>query len=342
LTEYVIEAGLPSSAEFAALPLIRMILYADSGGGRFGNQLLRFFHWTAWARELGQPFTVLDLPFWPYTHLFAEWSQRPGCVYPHSRVGSAADLAGHVQSLLPIRWREHWTVKYVIARLARKLGALGIDVVDLPAETKLNLEEPAFVERARRSRFLVCAGWEFACWNWLERHEAEVRRLFAPAPAPLAAATAFLRELRERHDIVIGMHIRRGDYREFFEGRLYYSWTSYVRWAREAVEMFPSQRVAILVTGDDLIPSELFAGLPVIWASGSINRGGHWFASFLELSLCDFIIGAPSTFAACAAFLGNCPWLPLREADQVLKEKQMMHRHLFEAARDPLLALSIR
>lgn len=321
-----------------------MIIYADSGGGRFGNQLLRFFHWTAWVRELGPPFSVLDLPFGPYTYLFAEWSRQPVCVYPPGLTGSAADVAGHVQSLLPVRWRERaiGSLHRVTARLIRKLETLGIEVLDLPAETKLNLEETAFVDRARGSRCLVCVGWEFGCWGWLERHEAEVRRLFAPAPARFVAATELVRELRQQHDIVIGLYIRRGDYREFFDGRFYYPWTSYARWAREAVEMFPGQRVAIIVTGDDLIPSEPFAGLPVTWASGSINRGGHWFASFLELSLCDFIIGAPSTFAGCAAFLGNRPWLPLRDANQTLEEEQMMHRHLFEAALDPLLALSIR
>jgi hypothetical protein len=296
------------------------------------------------VRELGPPFTVLDLPFWPYAPLFAEWRRQPVCVYPPRLTSSAAEVAGRVQSLFPDRWRARANVSLMrgAAHLARRLGALGADVLDLPAETKLNLEEPAFVERARQSRCLVCTGWEFACWNWLERRQAEVRRLFAPAPARLAAAAGLVRELRGRHDIVIGFYVRRGDYREFFDGRLYYPWASYARWAREAVEMFPGKRVAILATGDDLIPPEQFAGLPMTWASGSINRGGHWFASFLELSLCDFIIGAPSTFAGCAAFLGDRPWLPLRDANQALNEGQLMHRHLFEAALDPLLALSIR
>ena len=35
--------------------------------------------------------------------------------------------------------------------------------------------------------------------------------------------------LRQRHDIVIGLYIRRGDYREFFDGRFYYPWSSYAR-----------------------------------------------------------------------------------------------------------------
>jgi hypothetical protein len=325
-----------------------MILYAFGGSGRFGNQLLRFLHWTAWVCEFEQQFTVLDLPFWPYAHLFAEWSQRPGCVYPLTPTRSATDIIGRVamqvRSLLPdsLWWDFDDLMQRGAAFLSHALGPLGIDVLDIPMHTKLNLEESAFVERVRANRCLVCAGWQFACWGWLERHQTEVRRLFVPAPAHLAAATEFMRELRQRHDMVIGLYIRRGDYREFLDGRLYYPWASYARWARQAVEMFPGRRVAIVVTSDDLIPPEAFAGLPVTWASGSINRGGHWFASFLELSLCDIIIGAPSTFSGCAAFLGNRPWLPLREANQTLEEKQMMHRHVFEAAVDPVLALSIR
>jgi hypothetical protein len=104
-----------------------MIVYADSGGGRFGNQLLRFFHWAAWVRELGPPFTVLDLPFWPYAPLFAEWRRQPVCVYPPRLTSSAAEVAGRVQSLFPDRWRARANVSLMrgAAHLARRLGALG-------------------------------------------------------------------------------------------------------------------------------------------------------------------------------------------------------------------------
>jgi len=321
-----------------------MIIYADGCGGRFGNQLLRFLHWTAWARQLGGAVTVLDVPFWPYGALFNRWKRRPGCAYPHRLRDYSADLAGYLQSFMPARWREraNGSLQRVSARLARRAQSLGLDVVDLPAETKLNLEDADFVDRARNSRHLVCLGWEFACWDWLERHQAAVRQIFAPARAPMAAANAYVRDLRRQYDVLVGLFVRRTDYRTFFDGRFYYSWECYGRWAREAVQMFPGQRVGIVVTGDEFIPSEPFAGTPVSPASGSVNRGGHWFASFLELSLCDLIVGPTSTFAGCAAFLGNVPWLPLRDAGQTLDARQVMRRHLFEAAQDPLLRLSIR
>lgn len=317
-----------------------LLLYTSSAG-RFGNQLLRFFHWAAWARELDHACAVLNLPFWPYAKLFSEWRRNRACLL--GRTDHSWNLLARAAARVPLDpWMVNWKLQRISLRASRHLTLVGVDLLDKPTDERVNVEEPEFVRRALDGRYLVCSGWEFACWNWLERHAVAVRALFAPAPPFGQITQEFMAESRRHHDVLVGLCVRRGDYRNFFDGRFYYSWESYTRWVREAADLYPGKRVGVIITGDETIPMQMLQGLPVHLATGSLNRGGHFLESFLQLSMCDLILGPPSTFAACAAFLGDRPWLPLRSADQTLSRDQILQRPLFEAALDSELALAVR
>jgi hypothetical protein len=292
------------------------------------------------VRELDYRCAVLHLPFWPYAKLFSEWIGRPACVYPGN--GHWVDRVARLLDRLPDTRDINWELQQIALQVWRRLRWLGVDMLDKPEDERVNLEDPAFIERAQAGRYFLCAGWEYGCWAWLERHAAEVRGLFVPVQPYRGRAEDFAGELRRQYDVLVGLFARRGDYRTFFDGRFYYAWEDYARWIREVVELHPGKRVGVIIASDDWIPSGPFDGLPVVCATGSVNRGGHWLESFLELSLCDMIIGPPSTFAACAAFLGDKPFWPLRSSGQTLRTDQLLTGHLFEAARDPEITLAVR
>jgi len=73
-------------------------------------------------------------------------------------------------------------------------------------------------------------------------------------------------------------------------------------------------------------------GLSVYFATGSVNAG-LWFESWVELSLCDLIVGLPSTFSATAAWLGTVPLGPVGTAGQELAAAQLLRDPLLDAAR---------
>lgn len=325
----------------AAVPGTPLLLYTFSAG-RFGNQLLRFFHWTAWVRELEGSCSVMHLPFWPYAKLFREWRESPACVSP--RGGGWVNAVARMAGRWPWggEWDTNWKLQRALLRASRHMGLLGVELLEKPVAGVVNLEDPAFVERARAARYLVCGGWEYSCWGWLERHAGEVRGCFTPVPEYGDVASAFIADLRGRNDVLVGLFVRRGDYETFFDGRFYYSWCEYARWVGEVVAHYPGKRVVVVAAGDERFPREVFDGLPVVLATGSINSGGHWLESFLELALCDILLGPPSTFVACAAFYGDKPWWPLRSAGQSLRAEQILVRHIFEAACDAELALAVR
>jgi len=312
------------------------------GGGRFGNQLLRFLHWIAWAREQGDSVAVADLPFWPYGPLFKTWSDYPGCVYPPQR--GWLDFWARMRHWMPdwVLFHGEWRVQQWVAWVARYWCTADVGTLALKPEERIDLDHPTFQECLRDKRWLVCSGWQFATWNLLEKHAAHVRTLFQPEIRFAQVAQNFLAALRQRHEVLAGLFIRRGDYRAWANGRFYYPFESYVRWARELIELHPDRRVAVVVASDEAIPCGVFGDLPVFLTTGCVGDAGHWFESFLELAGCDLVASAPSTFAAGAAFLSNRPWWPLRSPEQTLSRSQIFHDHLFDAAKDPDFSVAIK
>jgi hypothetical protein len=86
----------------------------------------------------------------------------------------------------------------------------------------------------------------------------------------------------------------------------------------------------------------LFAGLPCFFATGTLNAGGHWFESWVELSQCDVIVTPPSTFSATAAFVGGVPLWPVLSADQMMAPEQRIEDGMVGAARHPLFSRSVK
>lgn len=313
------------------------------GGGRFGNQVLRFVHWMAWVRAQGGDVEVLDLAFWPFAELFAVWRQHPGCVFP-VRSGREDWFARRLAALPPLR-----RIVEASNRLQRAVQATGHWMpgwqaveLDISGEESLHLDDHAFVERVTRRSVTTCSGWKIANWRLVAEQETELRELFRPAPEFARRGAEFIAALRERHDLVIGMFIRQSDYRTWDDGRFFFSTVQYAAWIRQLLDLYCGRRVAVVIASDESQNPESFAGLPCFYATGTINSGGHWFESWVELSLCDFIVSPPSTFSATAAFVGRLALWPVVAADQMMAFDQIIEDGMIGAARHQEFSRSVK
>jgi hypothetical protein len=314
------------------------------GGGRLGNQVLRFAHWMAWARAHAGEVEVVDLAFWPFAENFAVWREHPGCVYP-LRAGRADWLARR-RAALP-RWLREWSEER--CRLQRVVQVAGrwwpggqAVELDIVGEESADLDDPDFFARIARRRVTTCCGWKIASWRLVAEQQAELRKFFRPAPEFARRSAEFITALRQRHDVVIGLFIRQSDYREWNDGRFYFSTVQYAAWVRQLLDLHGGRRVAIVIASEEWQDPAALAGLPCHFATGAPNAGGHWFESWIELSLCDFIVSPPSTFSATAAFLGGVPLWPLVSAEQTLSFAQLIADGLIGAARHPEFSCAVK
>ncbi len=119
---------------------------------------------------------------------------------------------------------------------------------------------------------------------------------------------------REQGRLIIGIHIRRGDYRQWSEGRYFFEDSIYARVIREMREQAVSQLqkdCLFVVFSDEAVTLPPDENLMI-----SAHR---WYEDHVLMGLCDYVVGPPSTFSIWACFIGGAKLLHLRSAEQPLR-----------------------
>jgi hypothetical protein len=172
---------------------------------------------------------------------------------------------------------------------------------------KHNLDASILAKKARKW-LVVHQGWGIRDRESLSHQADQIRRILDFKPHYRDAAKVIFNGMREEAKYVIGIHVRRGDYEKFRDGRYYFDDAVYLEIAAGALKACnhdPSQVVFIGFSNEPLDwPAE-------INGARLITRQGAWWEDFLCLSMCDLIIGPPSTFSGAASFANNVPWFQI-------------------------------
>lgn len=105
---------------------------------------------------------------------------------------------------------------------------------------------------------------------------------------------------RQSTDIIIGMHVRRGDYKSWNEGKYYYTNDHYMAIAEALRSQFDGSVKFFIASNEPA--DELLSKVP---NSFSLNISA--ISDLKSLSMCDYIFGPPSTFSMWASFYGQVP-----------------------------------
>ncbi len=164
-----------------------------------------------------------------------------------------------------------------------------------------DLGGPDFSRRVATGGWLLLRGWKFRDFAALDRHGQTVRETFRPVPKIRRRVEEAVGRARRRGGRLVGVHIRRGDYRDWQGGRYFFELARYADWLREALTLWPGEQVSFLVCSNEDIPPTLFEGLPVTPGPGGAVE------DLYALAACDFLLGPPSTFTLWASFYGGAP-----------------------------------
>ena len=147
-------------------------------------------------------------------------------------------------------------------------------------------------------------------WNWFFRNDDAIVRHRNAICAYLKASDKHMvrpmevvSKLRKKGTVLVGVHIRRGDYRTFNGGRFFFSDEEYSCFMRQFKES-SAQHVQFLIVSNECVSPKVFckAGLDVYFSRGTPQE------DILCLSLCDYILGPVSTFSWFAAYYGGKPY----------------------------------
>jgi hypothetical protein len=124
-----------------------------------------------------------------------------------------------------------------------------------------------------------------------------------------AAKTASLARRGRTH--LFGVHVRRGDYKNFIGGRYFYEWDAYEQLMRGISETWGANQVAFLVCSDEPVPPDFAAGLT--WTAGP----GDILGDLEALGACDRLLSPPSSFSGWASFVADKPRYEIVELSHV-------------------------
>ena len=259
-----------------------------------GNQLLVFARAIGVAIEHDIP--LVNISFNDTAQLFP--ATRRGIVsrYPPPKTRIAGRRTQVLVDRLTWRFLQLWPESFDVK---------GVRRVRLEWDQWVDLEDEDLL-RSAQAGLLIIEGF------WLRdrgafRAQAEpIRRFLRPPEHMGPRADATLAPLRETVDVVVGIHMRQGDYRRLMDGQFHYETEEFVAILEGLTEAWPGKRVGFCLTSDQPQEVETFAPHPVV-----IGPGGP-LQDMVLLSKCDVITGPPSTFSLWASFLGDRPLAVLK------------------------------
>jgi hypothetical protein len=191
----------------------------------------------------------------------------------------------------------------------------GIVVADLPEyqfdrPAFYNLSDQRLIGLMKDKTMVFLFGRFFRSYDGLSEHQDRIRQHFRLLPEIEARVCRHYGRIRDGVDLVIGVHVRRGDYREFAGGKYYFSQAEYAHKLMQLVSSSPERKMSFALCSNEPIELGHFEGLTVC------TGPGHAVEDMYLLAECDYIVGPPSTFSQWASFYGKRPLLQLRSLDQ--------------------------
>ncbi len=205
-------------------------------------------------------------------------------------------------------------------QLTRKLARKAVDRLDCRTRRlRIPFVEHALIEgrlevnltvdwlQQHSSALVFINNYNFRAEDTVIKHADTIREYFRPVPWVEAKAAEALQELRGAYDVVIGVHIRHGDYRTWEGGKYFIAVADYARMMAETAAAFPGSKVAFLVCSDEPRSKDEFPGLAVNFGPGKAVT------DLYALANCDYLIGSfASSYVRWAAFYGHVPIAQVR------------------------------
>jgi hypothetical protein len=127
-----------------------------------------------------------------------------------------------------------------------------------------------------------------------------------------------------RKVLKLGVHIRRGDYRQWHGGRYFFTDEQYLSVIRRFLTLHQDQPVQVFICGND--PSlhrerfqQALEGCSVVFPMGNPAE------DMCLLSECDYLIGPPSTFTLVASMYHDRPLYWITDPEAPVTEESFGH-----------------
>jgi len=273
--------------------------------GQLANRLFMFSHFIAGAVEY--KYKLAYLGFQDYQHLF-EGTEKSNFEGLEMRL-----------SYTPYSWLDGLIQK--TSRVWFRLLGIHRDNSlyrlyndsDKGTNVNFDISKPSFISDVK-NRTVFLYGWLFRDKPIVEKHIDIIRKVFKPVEPHYSNVINHIKKSRIDTDILVGVHIRKGDYAKWKGGKYFYENEVYAKAMRSIKEQLPQdKRITFLICSNEPINMADFEGLTIVTATN------QFIEDLYELSLCDYIVGTLSTYSLWASFYGGVPLCHILDKQQPIK-----------------------
>lgn len=153
--------------------------------------------------------------------------------------------------------------------------------------------------------------------QYLSCTKKELQTIFRPKVDITQKAEKFIKDMRKSADIIVGLHIRRGDYSTWNNGKFFFSFEEYHSFMIQIQELHKNKQVSFFISSNEDFSLNQFEGCKCFRfhqePSGAI-------LDLYTLSICDLIVGPVSSYSRWASFIGEVPLCFLESKNQSITE----------------------
>jgi len=199
---------------------------------------------------------------------------------------------------------------FSVAWLASLLGFVKFIVFNRDIVQKNNDCEKILLKTFEKNITVFTGGWWFRVPNLIEKHRDELIKMYSLKPE-FYENNDFYRtiiKLKQEDNILIGIHIRRGDYKKWRGGKYYFEDDVYEKYMKDL-----SQKLS-----EKTAKNQVF----IIFSNNAVKFTGSenlliskeaWYIDHHIMSMCDYLIGPLSTFTLWANYIGKNTLYSIRD-----------------------------
>ncbi len=265
------------------------MIFISNKPGQLGNLLFIYGHFLAYGKE--QDVRIVNPAFYGYRSYFASTSG-----FSFYRNKSA------------------YTFCYMVSRLLVRLRIKTrfISAMALDWDEEADLEKTAEL----KSTFCFVQGWLFRSDRLFKKHADVIRNFFVPDVSFKKTLDLFFeKHFSDSEETVIGIHIRRGDYKTFENGAYFYAVEDYSRIIQQLAILFKDRNPHFLVCSNEKISFG-----PELSHLKITSGPDHELLDLYALARCHYIAGPPSTYSMWASFYGSRPLYMIKDVTCSIRE----------------------
>lgn len=131
----------------------------------------------------------------------------------------------------------------------------------------------------------------------------KIKQIYIPNKNIVSKINELFSQNKKRGDMIVGVHVRRGDYVNWRDGKYFYSQEEYDAFMSHVETLFPENNIMFYIATNDTTTKKA-----LLRKHNVINEEcGTAAEDLYALSQCDLIIGPPSSFSRWASLMGNVP-----------------------------------